>query len=113
MIYCQMLSGMPLTGQISQALFDGAKKMWADGEEKLDVSTQEFEGRIRTQGKHSLLGSIGGVLFEANIETDLGSTNVRFIVQTRQLPDENARWTLCMPEGDVDLGRPGDWTDWN
>lgn len=64
----------------------GASRMLIDNRTGISLKADYFEGMITTDFKKGIMGSLGGTIFEADIESDLGLTSMRFIL-TRPLND--------------------------
>ena len=53
-------------------LMEQATEMYLTREEERVVNGRGYEGRLCTQGKYELLGTFGGVRFDAVLETNKG-----------------------------------------
>ncbi len=62
-----------------------AVEMFLAGETERAVKHSEFEGRLFTEQKYELMGSLGGQRFDADLETAYGRDQATFLVneQTR------------------------------
>ena len=68
-----------------QELMVQAVEMYLSGEEQRNVKGSEYEGRLYTEQRYELIGTIGGQRFDADLETTRGRDNASFLVneQTR------------------------------
>jgi|GEM_PF-2445519 len=80
-IYCLGFSGISLTNEVLQVLFFGAQSMFVSGDQQRLVKFAFVEGEIKTDYQAGVLGSVGGYLFHASIDTPRGSTKVRYLVR--------------------------------
>ena len=88
-IYCLMVSGIPLDDMILGVLLRAARDMLRNGAERLAIRTDDAEGIVETRVHTAVLGSLAGVVFQAEIETDAGKTKTRFIVDSAEISDED------------------------
>jgi len=61
--------------------FDGASR--GDvlaGETERNIKGPEYEGRLYTEQRYELIGTMGGQRFDANLETSRGHDNASFLV---------------------------------
>ncbi len=84
-IYCMMQTQVVLTDEMSDALYETACSMYRNDQRRAPVVTWDMEGQVRTTGEKAALIWITGVLFTAEVETDLGKGKVSFIVRTDDL----------------------------
>lgn len=99
MIHCLVTSKVSLNDETRWALYRAAFTMFRERAEKRKFKTGMCEGEIRCDYKYCLLGNIRGTAFSATLETDRGTGNVKFIVNTSDLvSDEDGQWVP------VDLG---------
>ena len=84
-IYCLMVSGLPLTKDMRDCLHEVARMMVRKDLSRLPFRADDFEGCACTSGEHASLVWIGGIVFTANIESQLMTTRVRYIVRTAEL----------------------------
>ncbi|HAA94670.1 MAG TPA: hypothetical protein DCE26_03160 [Dehalococcoidia bacterium] len=68
-----------------QELMVQAVEMYLAGEEQRNVKGSEYEGRLYTEQRYELIGTIGGQRFDADLETTRGRDKASFLVneQTR------------------------------
>jgi len=63
--------------------------MLYEEQDKKDVLSDSYEGRIQDTGKSYNLGAFFGKLFEVNIEFDFGKTRLSFLVLPYKNPALN------------------------
>ena len=88
MIYCFMVVGQPVSDRISNVLFQLARQMVRDRKEGLRIASDFVEGYVSTEGKTVVVGSLVGISFRAEIAWDGGTTNVKYVVATRDLQSD-------------------------
>ena len=86
---CLMTTGKPLTNDVRYAVLRAGYEMFATGSRRQAFKSESCEGIVATEGKWALLGSIGGVMVEATIESDNGKTSVQFLMD----PEAAAKMT--------------------
>jgi hypothetical protein len=99
---CLMHSGMPLTGQMREALLQGAKHIARESKSQARISEPNFEGYVETNLQVVSFGSIAGVKFTAKLDTEKGTTKVEFVVPEFELdlpenPNEKYFWVDLPP----------------
>ncbi len=57
-----------------------AVEMYLGGESERKVKQDNFEGRLITEGRYELMGSLGGQRFDAELETVYGHDQATFLV---------------------------------
>ena len=57
-----------------------AVDMYLAGEEQRNVKGSEYEGRLFTEQRYELIGTLGGQRFDADLETTRGRDNASFLV---------------------------------
>ncbi len=57
-----------------------AVEMYLAGEEQRNVKGAEYEGRLYTEQRYELIGTIGGQRFDADLETSRGHDSAAFLV---------------------------------
>ena len=62
-----------------------AVEMFLVGEEERNIKSSGFEGRLYTEMRYEIIGSLGGQRFDADLETPFGRDKASFLVseQTR------------------------------
>ncbi len=94
-MYCIMWTGVSLSEAACDALFQAACDCVRDEKHEKKVYNDDVIGVVHTDFDFGMTGTIGGILFEGEIETSEGDTQVKYLVQRHDL--ENARkhmeWT--------------------
>lgn len=99
-MYCLMRTGAILSPETCEMLFQMAREMYRDGKTSLGISADDCEGRLTTAGRTTCLGGLAGPLFEAMLDHEGGTTMVRFIVSSSDLPkDGKYGWFITTPDG--------------
>ena len=97
---CLMVSGVPLTSEVREVLYQAAKRIARKSESWGRIKDISCEGRLQTDYSHVMLGSASGIKFTAEIESERGSTKVSFIIPEEAIAieddDSEAIWT-AMP----------------
>ena len=57
-----------------------AVEMFLAGELERQVKGAEYEGRLYTEQRYELIGTLGGQRFDADLETSRGRDNASFLV---------------------------------
>lgn len=57
-----------------------AVEMFLAGEEERQVKGSDYEGRLRTEMRYEVIGSLGGQRFDAELETAYGQDSSTFLV---------------------------------
>ena len=89
-IFAVLVSAVPLSNALSMALVQAARELSRSGSGLQEIAGDLIRGRVWPQGREVLLGTIGGPLFEAEVETERGGGRVRFLVTRDGLADEEA-----------------------
>lgn len=84
-----MSGSVSLTSGMADVLFDTACIMIRDDSRRKSIKYEGIEGRITTSFDKQALGSICGVEFLAEVETDLGKGKVKFIVREAEAKVRN------------------------
>ena len=63
-----------------QELMVLAVEMFLAGETERNVKGPEYEGRLYTEQRYELIGTMGGQRFDADLETSRGHDNASFLV---------------------------------
>ncbi|NCO38583.1 MAG: hypothetical protein COZ06_22550 [Armatimonadetes bacterium CG_4_10_14_3_um_filter_66_18] len=61
-------------------LLVSATEMYLTGEKERPVESEAYEGRLFTNGEFGLIGTVGGMKFRAEIDTDDGRAVLSFLV---------------------------------
>jgi hypothetical protein len=83
MLISVLFSSVPLQPPLAMALYQVAYELERTSAPEGEVSSGLAHGRVVNLRKEVLLGTIGGPSFEAELETDRGKAQVRFLL-TRQ-----------------------------
>ncbi len=84
-IFCVMLTGSALTDGARNSLLRAACEMFQKGRNEKKIKTESVEGKVKTDGRYSGLGSVYGMMFYADIESENGRSKIDFIVRTQDL----------------------------
>ncbi len=107
-----MVSGVTLTSEVREALYQAAKRIARKSESWGRVKDESCEGRVQTDYSHVLLGSASGIKFTAEVESERGTTKVSFIVPEEMFEveddDGEAIWT-SMPMGQQATAAQNAW----
>ena len=57
-----------------------AGEMFLVGEEERNIKSSGFEGRLYTEMRYEIIGSLGGQRFDADLETPYGRDKASFLV---------------------------------
>ena len=57
-----------------------AVEMFLVGEEERNIKSSGFEGRLYTEMRYEIIGSLGGQRFDADLETPIGRDKASFLV---------------------------------
>lgn len=57
-----------------------AVEMFLAGEEERQVKASSFQGRLRTEMRYEVIGTLGGQRFDADLETTYGQDTATFLV---------------------------------
>lgn len=89
-----MAQNVSLSTEARTLLFDTACEMLEKGVERMRVRGSEVEMLVRTRFEEKLLVAVGGVEFFAEIETEFGRGNVKYLVRPLDagLRDEQLAW---------------------
>ncbi len=85
MITCMGISNISLTEEIRGALEDTAVAMIHSGKDTASFKAGSAEGRVRKERDYISFMNDGGPFFSAEVETDLGTGKVRFIIPGRYI----------------------------
>ncbi len=88
-IHCMLTSSVALDSHRADVLFDTACLMIRDSVSRKLVRSEEIMGIITTSFIERTVGSIVGVEFNADVETELGSGKVRFLVRPSDVSKRN------------------------
>ena len=86
-IFAVLVSAVPLSTALSVLLLQAARMLARSGAGPQQISGELVRGRVWTDGREARLGTLGGSLFEAEVETERGSGRVRFLVTPEGLEE--------------------------
>ncbi len=75
-----LFSSQALTEPLALALYRVAAELYRTSQSAGALELQLAHGEVRNQHKHVTLAGIGGPLFEATVETERGTCEVRFLL---------------------------------
>ena len=78
-----LFSSQPLSEQLAMNLHRVAHELYRTDGSEAAIDGELVHGMVRNTRKDALLGTIGGPVFEASVETERGKGQVRFLL-TRQ-----------------------------
>lgn len=87
-IYCLMFSGKSLSGTVSEALYQAAVYCVRKECNKRKVIHDDVEGLVQTDFETMIIGSVAGIIFNAEIDCINGSTKVTYIVSENDIDDD-------------------------
>ena len=61
-------------------IMEQAVEMFLVGEEERNIKSSGFEGRLYTEMRYEIIGSLGGPRFDADLETPYGRDKASFLV---------------------------------
>lgn len=61
-------------------IMEQAVEMFLVGEEERNIKSSGFEGRLYTEMRYEIIGSLGGQRFDADLETPYGRDKASFLV---------------------------------
>ncbi len=94
-IYCLMGGGTFMTAAMCDELFYSALTMATDKLSRRNIKLPEAEGQIVTDFSTVSWNEFYGMRFTAELETDLGTRRVTYIVRTRDLEGvEDSVWVF-------------------
>lgn len=98
-IYCLMVGGRGLSDISRTLLYRTACEMVEKGKMSQSIKSNVYEGIIKNEYKSIMIGSVGGIKFIADFETDLGKNHVEFILQNRDVDksDKDGIWVELPP----------------
>lgn len=84
-------STQPLSSGLAMTLHHTAFELYRTGAGSAPLEGDLLSGRVTNLKKDALIGTIGGPVFEAEIETERGSGMVRFLLTRKGLELMNAK----------------------
>ncbi len=91
--YCLVKHQVAVTPQLLRKLLEKAQVMARTRESRSHFLTEDATGVVTTVYQHNVMGSIAGIRFDAEVESDLGKGHVAFLVEENHL-DETDMSTL-------------------
>lgn len=91
-VYCLMFSGKSLSDAAYEALYQCACDCVVKEKYERKVFHDDVRGVVHTDFDFAMMGTVGGIIFEGEVETEKGNTTVKYIVNLYDL--ENARRNL-------------------
>lgn len=88
-IYCLMVNGIPVTDELRIKLFKVACDMAKKKNVRRTFKGEDGEGMVVTSYQTTLMGTISGILFEADVETEEHQGKVSYIVRPSAISDYN------------------------
>jgi hypothetical protein len=61
-------------------IMEQAVEMFLVGEQERNIKSSGFEGRLYTEMRYEIIGSLGGQRFDADLETPYGRDKASFLV---------------------------------
>jgi hypothetical protein len=83
LLICVLASTVRLSEEASLSLYDAACEMLEAKQERAELRSGALTGHLRNVGKEAVVGTLSGLLFEADVIAGGTSGHVRFLV-TRQ-----------------------------
>lgn len=75
-----LFSSFPLSQSLAMTLYEAAFELHRTDAGAMPVGGDTVSGTVKNLRKHALLGTIGGPTFEAELETERGKGQVRFLL---------------------------------
>ena len=85
-----LFSSFPLSETVATTLHQAAYELYTSDQSVTRVDGDLLSGEVRSLGTDALVGSMGGPMFEASVETERGSGTVRFFLTRSGLELMNA-----------------------
>lgn len=84
-MYCLGVSGLPLSGEMADMIYDAAITLARTKDARVRVRCDNAEGEVTTEFKDVVFVGFSGVQFQATLDTALGTTKVSFLVHAAHL----------------------------
>ena len=78
--YVFLKSANHLKAEHFEDLMVQAVEMYLEGEETREVKHADFQGRLFTEKRYEVIGTLGGQRFDAELETAYGRDEASFLV---------------------------------
>ncbi len=88
-----LFSSQPMTSKLAMSLHQVAYELYRSDSSEAAIDGELVHGKVRNIRKDALIGTIGGPVFEAEVETERGSGQVRFLLTRHGLDLMQARET--------------------
>jgi hypothetical protein len=75
-----LLTDNRLSKEARFRLLANATEMYLNGEKERPIESDDYEGRLCTNGEFGLIGTVSGMKFRAEIDTDDGRAVLSFLV---------------------------------
>jgi hypothetical protein len=85
MLISVLFSNRPLSPELAMDLYHVARMLHAKDEAIGEIAGELVRGTVQNLKERTVVGSIGGPVFEASLDTELGHTTVRFLVTKQGL----------------------------
>jgi hypothetical protein len=80
-----LFSNRPLSSSLANDLYLVARTLHDSDEAVGEIKGELVNGTVQNLKQRTVVGSIGGPIFEASLDTDQGHTNVRFLLTKQGL----------------------------
>lgn len=84
-IFCIGIASGKITEKLTDVLFVNSHDMIEYGEEFQAIKSSTYEGCIKTKFNRATLGTISGIVFEADIMTDKGQVLASYLIRDQDL----------------------------
>ncbi len=93
-IYCVVNNGNSIDEQIAELLFEAAQRLFDDKGKKARLinKSMNLTGIVATENKFGNVGSIFGIIFNAEFDWDGGSTKIEFIAKPVSNEDKQKKF---------------------
>ena len=92
-----LFSTHPLSESLALALHSVAFELYRAGGSSAQLDRDDAHGEVRNLKKDALLGTVGGPVFEAELETPRGKGLVRFLLTRQGLELQSQRQAAAVP----------------
>ncbi len=80
MLISVLFSNRPLSSELAMDLYRVARALHACDEATGEIKGELVRGTVQNLRRSTAVGSIGGPLFDASLDTERGHTTVRFLL---------------------------------
>lgn len=99
-MYCLAVSGLPLSGEMADMVYDAAITLARTESPRMRVRCANAEGEVTTEFKDVAFVGFSGVQFQATLDTELGTTKVSFLVHAAHLAKRpRGAWMMLTEAG--------------